>query len=384
MLRWSPGLSGAAGLAALLCATSASASGSERQAHRFARPAGSPAYVWLWYADGKAIPADSGYCLDLAPPPVYQCNFASGLDGCQRQVQTYLDAWYKDFNLVFTLDRPPKDDYYIVAITSGWPQCAAEAADLTGDIAGNEGGIAPWNYCNDNPKQAAVAIECGRNAHDCATLIAHEHAHMVGLLHTKSATDLVTDVMNPTIRSTAAGFDNQDNAVIVDTPVIGDTCENTKTQNSYQRMLATLGPWPGGDKPSPFPATLDGGAADAATADAADAHHSSSSVGPNSGPFVDAGPIIVLPGFDALTRTPLGAPDAPIIPPAKSHGGCAMAARPPDAARAWAAPLLLCLFYLLSAGIIRSRARRAQPATERLPCAGPARSPSAVRALDCL
>lgn len=382
MLRWRMGFPETAGLAALLSLCATSASGSERQAHRMARPAGSPAYLWLWYADGKAIPADSGYCLDLGPPPAYQCNFASGMDGCQRQVQAYLDAWYKDFNLVFTFERPRSDDYYIVAITSGWPQCATEAADLTGGVAGNEGGIAPWNYCNDNPKKAAVAIECGRNAHDCATIIAHEHAHMVGLLHTKSATDVVTDVMNPTIRSTAAGFDNQDNAVVIDTPVLADTCDNTKTQNSYQRMLATLGPWPGGDKPSPLPAAPDAGAADAAPADAADARHSSSSVGPGPGPSVDAGPIIVLPGFDALTRTPLGAPDAPSTPPDTSHGGCAMAARPLGQAGAWpwAPPLLA---YLLSAGIIRSRARRARPASERLPCAGPARSPSAARALDC-
>lgn len=380
MLRWGKGLAWTACTAGLLFLCAGAAAGSERRAHRMARPAGDPAYLWLWYADGNAIPTYSQYCGALAAPPAYQCNFGSGLEDCQRQVQAYLDAWYKDFNLVFTLSPPPTGDYYVMVITSGWPQCAAEAADLTGGFAADEGGIAPWNFCNDNPNQTAIAIQCGKNAHDCATIIAHEHGHLVGLLHTGSA----TDIMNQTVQSSAAGFDNRDEAVVLDNPLLADACENTKTQNSYQRMLAVLGPWSGGNKPSLFSSPgRDAGSVDAPpSADAADARRSSGSVGPGSGSAVDGGTVVVLPGFDALTRVPLTSTDASMTGPGTSHGGCALAGRPVRITAVHLVAVAI-LLSMLVAGLTRRRGRHAQPASGRLPCARPARSPSASRFPGC-
>jgi hypothetical protein len=156
--------------------------------------AGKPAYLWLWYADGKSIPEDGPYCTGLGDPPAYKCNFGSDLRDCQEQVQAYLDAWYKDFNLVFSFTRPFGYEYNTVVITSGWPKCATEASDLTGGIAGNEGGIAP-GICAYATMQTAIAIACGISALDCATIIAHEHGHTVGLVHTTDP----TDVMYPTV-----------------------------------------------------------------------------------------------------------------------------------------------------------------------------------------
>jgi hypothetical protein len=369
MLRWGKGLSWTASVAVLLSLCAASAAGSERQAHRMSRPAGSPAYVWLWYADGTAIPTFSQYCGALPAPPAYQCNFGSGLEDCQRQVQAYLDAWYKDFNLVFTLGPPPSGDYYVIVVASGWPQCATEVADLTGGVAGNEGGIAPWNYCNDNPNQTAIALQCGKNAHDCAAIIAHEHGHLAGLLHTNST----TDVMNLMIQSSAAGFEDLDDAVVLDNPVLADACENTRTQNSYRRMLDVLGPWPGGDKPSLFPDIADAGV----DAPPADARHSGGSVGPATGATVDGGAVVVLPGFDALTRPPLPTTDALTTTRDNSHGGCDLAGRPS------ATTAVAILLYLLVAGFIRKRGRHVQLASERPLCARPARSPSASRSPGC-
>jgi len=48
---------------------------------------GKPAYLWLWYADGKTMPEFSQYCDYI--PPAYQCNFGSSLDDCKAQVQAY-------------------------------------------------------------------------------------------------------------------------------------------------------------------------------------------------------------------------------------------------------------------------------------------------------
>lgn len=294
-----------------------------REGHRLTtREPGKPAYLWLWYADGKAIPEYAEYCGDLAAPPAYQCNFGTSLQDCQVQVQAYLDAWYKDFNLLFTLTRPPSGDYYTVVITSGWPQCATEAADLTGGSASTEGGIAPGTCGVDNVLQTAVAIECGKNAHDCATLIAHEHGHLVGLVHTTGG----IDVMNASVQSSAEGFSDKALSAVQDR---SNTCA-IGTQNSYQRMLTALTAWPGGSKPSIFSTAVDAGvsdAGDAGTADAgpdapADAQVLGGGVGPALGP-VDAD-LTVLGGYDAYSRGTLVIPDAGAAVPAAKSSGCSV------------------------------------------------------------
>lgn len=345
-----------------------------RQAHRFGgRPAGKPAYVWLWYANGGALPDFSEYCSDIRNPPAYQCNFASTsgestsaptVTDCQREVQRYLDEWYQDFNVLFTLTRPPSGDYYIVAITSGWPACAQEAADRTGGVAANEGGIAPFNLaCVDNVNQTAIAIQCGINAHDCAAIIAHEHGHLVGLVHTASPTGSnPTDVMNRTISSEAAGFLDQSLSTIVDS---SNSC-SAATQNSYRQMLNVLGPWSGGSKPSLFASVADGGVPDAESGDTRqldvpDAQATGSIIGPGQGRIIDGG-VTVLAGFDAYTRTPPVIPDAPTADPIPSpkQGGCALSQTRPAAPLDWAAALMVgcALLGRAVAGSRRTRARR--------------------------
>jgi hypothetical protein len=308
-------------------AAAGSLTGQPRQAHRFAgRPAGKPAYVWLWYADGGPLPEFSQYCSDIRNPSAYQCNFGSYLTAptvadCQRQVQSYLDDWYKDFNVVFTVTRPVSSDYYMIAITSGWHDCAVEAAELTGGLAAQEGGIAPGNSCVDLTPQTAIAIACGDNALDCATIIAHEQGHLAGLMHTANP----SDVMYPVVQGEAKGWVNEDMETVSDPN--HNTCG--PTQNSYNSMLLTLGAWPGGAKPALVFAGPDAGVPDAATADAGAAYPDAANIGriigSNQGPSID-GSVTVLSGFDAYSRPPPPPmPDAAPTPAGKS-GGCNVAA----------------------------------------------------------
>jgi hypothetical protein len=331
-----------------------------------------PAYVWLWYADGGPIPTYSQYCGDLTPP-AYQCNFGSSLDGCRAQVQSFLDAWYKDFNLVFTLSRPPSGDFYTIVITSSWPQCKAEAADLTGGAAADEGGLAPGN-CLNNPGQTALAIECGKNAHDCANIIAHEHGHLVGLVHSNDP----TDVMYPSVRSSTVGFVDETATAIQDA---SNTCQTAK-QNTYQQMLSALGAWPGGPKPSPIAevpdAAVDAPATDAASADV----FAGSSVGPNPTSSSDGGSAVFVGGEDAWVRPTISRADA-AGSGTSAHGGCDLAGRGSSPFSA-AAELLVLLFVVLrrcGASARRPALDRGQLATDRLPCAKPAPSTSDVRGL---
>jgi hypothetical protein len=295
------------------------------------RPAGKPAYLWLWYADGASPqPEDGPYCTGLLPP-AFECTYGATLDDCQRQVQEYLDAWYADFNLVFTFTRPPTGDYYVIVITSQGLWCDQNSA---------EAGVAFFN-CNDNPGQAGFAFECGRNPRTCATIIAHEHAHMVGLEHTL----ITADIMNQMVQATATGFADQEART-------GDgLCQGT--QNSYQQMLSAMGPWPGGAKPSPFAAPApDAAVADAKpdqrAADTADAGASEH----DAEPGIDTGPIVPIGGFDAIPRPPLPTVDA-ASPAPTSKGGCSLAGQ----ARGSGA-LSAALLGLLAVTLTRGRGRR--------------------------
>lgn len=190
-----------------------------------------PHVVYLDYADGSPTP-------NIAPnacqgtPPKFVCQFGSNLKDCQKQVQAYLEKWYADFNVVFTLTKPTSGPFYTEVVSSGggaWCQASSNTA-----------GIAPF-YCKDLGGGVAYTFMGGQNAKDTAIIIAQEQAHLVGLEHTKST----HDVMDPTICPDCDGFENTTNQID------GDRCGWT-TQNSYQRMLSQLGPWPGGVKPTPF------------------------------------------------------------------------------------------------------------------------------------
>jgi hypothetical protein len=327
---------------------------SSRRAHRMARPAGKPAYVWLWYGDGVTQPTDDGACTGYKTP-AFRCSYGATIEDCQRQVQSILDVWYADFNVVFSLTRPPTGDYITIVITSdnGW--CSVPGTESANSTVA---GYAQCN-CNDNTLVVGYAFDCGTTALTCATVIAHEHAHWVGLEHTTST----TDVMNRYVLATAAGFDDKDNVTV------NDSC-NRESQNSYQMMLSAFGPWSGNVKPSPFSAVPDAGArdlaADMASQDAADAHSPADAALPADA-GIDTGPISVLPGFDAIPRPPLPTVEAGASGGGGSHGGCNLggSGRPGTL-------VLPALLFAVFAALTR-RGRRAPRADARPPCAGPPR-----------
>ncbi|HEY8923768.1 MAG TPA: Ig-like domain-containing protein [Polyangia bacterium] len=193
--------------------------------------AGAPKVIYLAYADGNVPPAVApDPCKATAPK--FVCQFAPTLKECQRQVQAYLDDWYADFNVVFTLNKPTSGTYYTEIVSSGggaW--CGAQKTTA---------GIAPF-YCQDLAGGTAYTFMGGASAKETAIIIAQEQAHLVGLEHTQSQRDL----MNPTVCTACEGFENVAN------PVDTDHC-GRPTQNSYQMLKDRLGAWPGGVKPSPF------------------------------------------------------------------------------------------------------------------------------------
>jgi hypothetical protein len=192
---------------------------------------GAPKVFYLNYADGRALPRTNPNPCN-ATAPKFRCEFASSLVDCQKQIQAYLDKWYADFNIVFTLTRPTSGSFYTEVVSSGggaW----CNAAD-------NVAGVAPF-LCDDLAGGVAYTFSGGKSAKETAIIIAQEQAHLVGLEHTLST----RDIMDPTICPNCDGFENVDNKIQK------DQCGRSK-QNSYDMMRDRLGMWTGGIKPTVF------------------------------------------------------------------------------------------------------------------------------------
>jgi len=188
--------------------------------------------IYLVYADGKTPLPSTSYNACSGQAPKFACTFAPTLLECQQQIQAYLDRWYADFNVIFTLTRPTSGTYYTEVVSSGggaWCKVDSSVA-----------GVAPF-LCKDLHGGVAYTLSGGENAHDTAVIIAQEQAHLLGLEHVTDD----NDIMYPYVCHNCDGFENKS----VD--VTGDRCDRD-TQNSYQMMLKALGAWGGGTKPSAF------------------------------------------------------------------------------------------------------------------------------------
>jgi hypothetical protein len=195
------------------------------------QPSGEPKVFYLMYADGKtAPPSEINACKGIAPK--FNCTFAPTLAECQRQIQAYLDKWYADFNIVFTLTKPVSGRYYTEVISSGGGAWC--------NVKPTTAGVAPF-LCKDLNGGVSYTFQGGTSAKQTAIIIAQEQAHLVGLEHTTSTKDLLF----PSICSDCDGFRDED------LPIDGDMCDRP-SQNSYEMMKDRLGAWSGGVKPSAF------------------------------------------------------------------------------------------------------------------------------------
>ncbi len=340
---------------------------------RTAAAAEEPWVFYMWYADGGDPPSHAdcsklpaGWCATCSGkprPPAYTCNFGTSVKDCQRQVQAHLNEWYKDFNVVFTYKRPTTNRSFTVLVTNSGAWCGY-----------NYDGISSIDCNGVQPGQTAHAFKCGTDARYCAYVIAQEQAHLVGLLHSTSRTDVLYGAMNPDPRS----FEDKVN------PIQAPACSRS-TQNSYMMMKERLGAWSGGPKPDPFgdlPGPDAGAGPDA-------------SRGPDASAGADAGPRSdVALGPDAPARADLafdtsgeesggggmggagsggsagggggasgasgsGGPDGGGGPRVAAAQGCAAGGTPPSPAWPWAAA------FALAYAVLRGRKRCRRRADSR-------------------
>jgi len=196
---------------------------------------------------GSGLAAETPHVLFLNYAPTGGCPWTPGIDRttCLKSIQTFLDEWYADFNIVFTTVQPSGHHYKM---------------DITWEGDGGRG----TNWCEavPNPETFNAYGRCRYSSKSCAGIIAAENGHNVGLDLTTEPTDLEYSSPGANAncgyaRSGACGWADKD------APTVSPMCR--KVQNSYRQMLLGLGKWPGGCKPGPFgeycPKGATGGAA---------------------------------------------------------------------------------------------------------------------------
>jgi len=203
---------------------------------------GEPRIIYLLYPDGGKLPRGGLGSLCSDTVPAYTCSFggSEGVMGCKKQIAGHMQKIYADFNVVFTHTKPTATKYDTVIVSAKSP--CMTGPEIFG-IAPRETGMCV-DLGGDTKYAVAYAWYCDTDPVRCAHTISQEHGHMVGLMHTASA----RDVMNPQGCTACAGFEDADNPIASQM-----TCGKT-IQNSHRLMKERLGAWPGGPKPDPFAA----------------------------------------------------------------------------------------------------------------------------------
>jgi hypothetical protein len=268
--------------------------------------------VFLWFADGAVPPKGVGEICLGGRPPAFRCA-AGPVDTCRREILTLLDRWYADADVVFTFVEPSEGAFDTVALTSDGAWCDADTRTVS---------RSPLPLCTVVPRGSIAIFRCGEDAKACATLVAKEQAHLLGLQHSTS----VTDVMNELGGTLHDGFEDRDNALT--------SARCGRQQNSFQLLLERAGRWPGGPKPDPgvpvrAPVVGDGGLDGGAGDGGPESGGADAGAGPEAAPEdVAAGPADA--GLETSPIAPVDAAGGGSVPGPGSttkskSGGCVYA-----------------------------------------------------------
>lgn len=232
--------------------------------------------VFLWFADG-GVPPKSVNDICIGRPPAFRCTLGPTVDDCRQAIQVFLDRWYAEADVVFTYAPPADGAFDTVVLSNDGAWCNEDPRTVS---------RSPLPMCTPVERGAVAIFRCGDDAKACATLIAKEQAHLLGLQHTASA----TDVMNELGATEHDGFEDRFNGAT--------SARCGALQNSRRLLIERAGAWPGGAKPDPgsppdpvFPGAPDAAAVDAGTADAGtiDATAPEPDGGDDAATSVDAG-----------------------------------------------------------------------------------------------
>lgn len=155
----------------------------------------------------------------------------------------------EDFALTVVGERPPDDVLYDMVMVGNWNPAPSE---------GGFAGVAPTIDCwNTNKAETSFSLDLG-DASTVAKIVGQEAAHVWGLEHVDSA----SDILFPTVGGVAdpAFEDECHHIVVIDGGIVDSeancpemhaaNCDEPDTQNSYRDLLMVFGP-PGADVTAP-------------------------------------------------------------------------------------------------------------------------------------
>jgi len=209
----------------------------EAEAQRFEASAAATVH-YLNFSDGTTVLTKAS---DNAPYNRSQICGANpypkflGSDSSRRQLVAQLSAMMQPYNIILTTTRPMMAPYSMEMIGPQGNGCSPGP---------NVGGIAPMDCGNRNKSNISFTFT---NNRDTYIVTAQETAHAFGLEHV----DVACDVMGKSYSRKGCPSGNWGYPNISGTILGGAIC-GSNTQNSHQRMLSALGPWPGGPKPDPW------------------------------------------------------------------------------------------------------------------------------------
>jgi hypothetical protein len=193
-----------------------------------------PAVVFLNFSDGTesisfgerddATRNVSSLCAAARVGAYWGSSDCGDRSSCASVIGALVEQHFRDFNVVFTLERPSQGAYTMALVGPPSGSCGFGVA-----------GAAPLDCDNGNPQNVVFAFECASSSTACSVVISQELAHSFGLAHTHQTCDILSPGSE---RCAEPIFSNEE--AIADDPTCG------ATQNNYGRLLDVLGPWTGG------------------------------------------------------------------------------------------------------------------------------------------
>ncbi len=182
-------------------------------------------------------------------PPFEHNKFGDSRQMVRRLITTKLALLFADFNLKVVTRRPVAPPYDMVVITGD-----ASICEYPSELAG----IGPIDCFNQLPGEVAfVFAELITNLDLLVTVMAHEIGHSYGLLHSSAPCDIMSNAICQKGNKTFLDLEMEL------TPDHQGFCGLQQT-NSWQMLMAVLGPRPGMIDSGPGP--IDSGPAPAADA----------------------------------------------------------------------------------------------------------------------
>jgi hypothetical protein len=186
--------------------------------------------VYLNFSDGTeamTLGADdasknvSSTCAIERLPRWEGARVCGGRQRCADAVVASVRHLWSAYAVTFLTTRPPAGTTYAMVVIAPPTQACSYG----------HRGIAPLDCGAHHPRDVAVVSDCYKDPSTCASLIAHELGHTLGLVHSADARDVMFDGPSDPAQSFRDA----------ESPTVDGDCA-LATQNAHRTLMDRLGP----------------------------------------------------------------------------------------------------------------------------------------------